>query len=69
MNEMAEARGIPVIDLQDYVLRQGAAPKDAQWAHDYHWNAAGHRWAAEVLLEYLKRNQEICGGQSSPRGE
>ena len=67
MNEMAEARGIPVIDLQDYVLRQGAAPKDAQWAHDYHWNTAGHQWAAEALLEYLKRNQEICGGQSSPR--
>ena len=67
MNEMAEARGIPVIDLLDYILRQGAAPDDAKWAHDYHWNAAGHQWAAEALLEYLKRNQEICGGQSSPR--
>ena len=54
---LAEARGIPVIDYNDYVLRQGAVPRrDATWARDGHWNVAGHQWAAEALLEYLKEN-------------
>ena len=60
MNEMAEARGIPVIDQYDYIRRQGADPEDAHWPHDGHWNAAGHQWAAEALLEYLKQNPEVC---------
>ena len=60
LTALAEPRGIPVIDYNDYVLRQGAEPMDARWKHDSHWNAAGHRWAAEALLEYLKENQEIC---------
>ena len=67
LTALAEPRGIPVIDFSDYVLRQGAVPrKDATWAHDGHWNAAGHRWAAEALLEYLKRNQEICTTRRHP---
>ena len=67
LTALAEPRGIPVIDLSDYVLRQGAVPwKDATWAHDGHWNAAGHRWAAEALLEYLKRNQAICTTRKRP---
>ena len=67
LTALAEPRGIPVIDFNDYVLRQGAVPwKDATWAHDGHWNAAGHRWAAEALLEYLKQNQEICTMRESP---
>ncbi len=43
LNAMVETRGIPVIDQYDYILRQGAEPRDARWAHDAHWNAAGHR--------------------------
>ena len=65
MNSMAEARGIPVIDQYDYILRQGARPEDANWPHNAHWNAAGHQWAAEALLEYLKQHPEICGNYSS----
>ncbi len=60
LSAMAGARGIPVIDQYDYILRQGARFQDARWAHDSHWNAAGHQWAAEALLEYLKRNQTVC---------
>ena len=67
LTALAESRGIPVIDYNDYVLRQGAEPRrDARWKHDAHWNTAGHRWAAEALLEYLKANQEICTMRKSP---
>ena len=67
LTALAEPRGIPVIDYNDYVLRQGAEPRrDARWEHDWHWNVAGHRWAAEALLEYLKENQEICTRRKSP---
>ena len=67
LTALAEPRGIPVIDYNDYVLRQGAEPRrDARWAHDSHWNAAGHQWAAEALLEYLKQNQEICTMRKRP---
>ena len=66
MAALAESRGIPVIDQYDYILRQGAEPRDAEWAHDGHWNPAGHRWAAEALLMYLKQNQEICTARKRP---
>ena len=67
LTALAEARGIPVIDYHDYVLRQGAEPRrDTRWEHDNHWNIAGHRWAAEALLEYLKENQEICTRRKRP---
>ena len=62
MNTMAEARGIPVIDQYDYILRQGGRVEDARWTHDTHWNPTGHRWAAEALLEYLKQHPTVCTG-------
>ena len=67
LTALAEPRGIPVIDYHDYVLRQGAKPwRDPAWEHDGHWNIAGHQWAAEALLEYLKENQEICTTRKRP---
>ena len=62
MQAMADARDIPVIDQFDYILRQGAEVQAAYWPHDYHWNAAGHQWAAEALLEYLTRHPAVCRG-------
>ena len=61
LNETAAERGIPVIDQSDYIRRQGAELRDAHWPHDGHWNPTGHQWAAEALLEYLKRNRDVCG--------
>ena len=66
LTALAEPRGIPVIDYNNYVLRQGAEPRDALWEHDGHWNTVGHQWAAEALIEYLKQNQEICTMRKSP---
>ena len=54
---------IPVVDQYDYIVRQGADPEDAHFTHDMHWNATGHRWAAEALFEYLKKNQDVCDGR------
>ena len=62
LSRMAATLGIPVIDQADYILRQGAEFSDAQWPHDFHWNPAGHRWAAEALLEYLEEHPAICDG-------
>ena len=66
LHALATARGIPVIDQFDYIRRQGAESKDARWSHDGHWNAAGHQWAAEAVLEYLKQNPAVCRA-SEPR--
>lgn len=65
LNALATARGIPVIDQTDYIRRQGYTAKDARWEHDDHWNAAGHQWAAEAVLEYLKLNPAVCRASES----
>ena len=60
ISAIAEARGIPVISQYDYILRQGYDAQDARLYGDIHWDATGHQWAAEAVLEWLKANQEIC---------
>lgn len=69
LREMADIRGIPVIDLYDYLLRQGGRIESRlsamHFAHDRHWNETGHRWAAEAVLEYLKENQGVCDTKSA----
>ena len=65
MNALAKERGIPVIDQAAYIRRQGADFEDARFPHDGHWNPAGHQWAAEALLEYLKENPHICCNHSN----
>ena len=60
LNALAGERGIPVIDQTAHILGRGGRIEDARWPHDDHWNAAGHRWAAEALMEYLKENRDVC---------
>ena len=61
MHALASARDIPVVDQYAYIARQNGRIRDATWAHDPHWNAQGHQWAAEALLEWLEQNQDACG--------
>ena len=57
---VAEDLDIPVINQHEYIVSIDADPRNGEFKHDYHWNKDGHRWAAEVLLEWLKDNQEVC---------
>ena len=68
VRKLMEARGIPLIDLYDYVLRQGRRIEDGRFALDGHWNVQGHQWVAEALLEYLERNQSVCDTASAGAG-
>ena len=64
LREMAAARGIPVIDMYDYLSRQDGRVEDTisamHFYYDHHWNEVGHRMMAEAVLEYLKENAGVC---------
>ena len=60
LNAIAEEHGIPVISEPDYIFRHGHNLKDGRWRLDRHWNAVGHQWAAEAVLEWLKANRGVC---------
>lgn len=68
MSAMSEEHGIPVIDQYEYALRQKIDISDLHWDHDAHWNAKGHRVAAEALVEWLAGNRHVCDARdgSSP---
>lgn len=60
LDDLATPRGIPVLSQYDHILRHGGAIEDANWPYDSHWTPAGHQWAAEVLLDWLKQNPALC---------
>ena len=60
LSAIAAPRGIPIISQYDYVVSQGYDYKNGRWRNDAHWNATGHQWAAEAVLEWLKENQDVC---------
>ncbi len=60
VEDLAEARGIPVVSLHDYIMRQGRMVDDGTFPADGHWNPTGHRWVAEALLERLRQRPEVC---------
>jgi hypothetical protein len=48
------AYGMTVVDIRSQ-MEAGGNPLSYHFANDGHWNAAGHRLAAEALLEVLKQ--------------
>ena len=58
--EAGGEEGIPVISQHDHIIATGGRIGDARWERDEHWTPAGHRWAAEAIWEWLKRNPEAC---------
>lgn len=65
IHSLATARGIPVLDQYEYLLRQGREPEQARFRFDGHWNRAGHRWAAEAILDHLRSRPGICAGSDT----
>lgn len=45
--------GIPYADQTEHFRKAGGTAAQAQFARDGHWNAQGHRWAAEAVLERI----------------
>ena len=65
VEDLAKARGIPVVSQHDYIVRQGRKPKEGIFRRDTHWNPTGHQWAAEALLERLRQRPEVCGASGA----
>ena len=60
LSAIAGELGIPVISDYDYIVRQGYDAGGGLWHFNQHWNATGHQWVAEAVLEWLKANQDVC---------
>ena len=60
MRAIADGLRIPVVSLYDHVVRRGGRVRDAHWRHDAHWTPASHQWAAEAILEHLRRRPDTC---------
>ena len=65
VEDLAEARGIPVVSMRDYIVRQGRGVYDGLFPYDDHWTPTGHQWAAEAVLERLRQRPEVCGASGA----
>ena len=55
---IAERVGIPFLDLYPAFAQRGDW-RDTEFLYDSHWNALGHRWAAEAIADYLLEHREL----------
>ena len=70
LRSLAEARGIPVLDQYEAIVRAGGDPREASLSpRDHHWSRAGHRWAAEAVIARLEAEPEVCAGPAASAEE
>jgi hypothetical protein len=48
-----EERRIPVISQSEFIVRHSYRASDEHFLRNGHWNAQGHRWAAQGLTEFF----------------
>ena len=58
ITEIAERVGIPVLDLYSAFAERGDW-RDTEFTGNFHWNALGHRWAADAIADYLLEHREL----------
>jgi hypothetical protein len=54
-----DSRGIPYIEQNQLLKAKGYNTKYEHQLRDGHWSAAGHRWAAESIAEFLKMHPSL----------
>ena len=60
MRELAEERGIPVIDLYEDITGKGREVRESRFPRDFHFSPTGHRWVAEAVWDYLREQPSLC---------
>ena len=65
INGIAGRVGIPVLDLYPAFAERGDW-RNTEFAHDVHWNALGHRRAAEAIADYLLEHRELLTAAPEP---
>jgi hypothetical protein len=60
LRAILEAIGIPYVDQMAHIRKAGGTAELAQFSRDGHWNAQGHRWAAEAVLARIAESPELC---------
>lgn len=60
--QMLSKLGLPLIDQRETILAKHKMPEDALFRRERRWNASGHRWAAEAIVDYLGIHPEACEG-------
>jgi lysophospholipase L1-like esterase len=64
ISEMLGELGIPLLDLYPEFMKRGNLV-DAHFKFDGHWTPTGHKWAAEAIFDYLKREGYLQNGRKS----
>ena len=66
INGIAGRVGIPVLDLYPAFTERGDW-RNTEFAGDMHWNALGHRRAAEAIADYLLEHRQLLSPKRSGR--
>ena len=61
LQRIAARHDFRLLDLAPAFAKRGD-PRQAQWPHDGHWSPTGHRWAAEVIEEFIAAHEDSLLG-------